>query len=199
MVGTVEDRLRFDHEERERLARSSVRTIDMGPNVSLPLDVAVVGSGIPRNVALVSCGKAKLRTSEKVQAHELYVGNPFRLSFQYAQATADDVLILSALHGLLSPYERIAPYEFSMAQMLISDQREWGLRVVHALKALYPVKHLRLTFYSGQQYIRPILGAITDQDRQYWTLTNPLQGLDLFQRNQWLRRQLEKLDDGPPF
>lgn len=197
MAGSVEDRLRFEEEELERLARTNVMRLDL-PHRPLPIDVTLVGSGVPKNVALVGCGKAKLATTEKVHAHELYVGNPFRMSYAYATATADDIHILSALHGLLSPWERIAPYEFSMAQMFVSKQHEWGLRVIHALKALYPVAHLRITFLAGRHYIRPIIGALTEQDRQYWSIEDPLQGLDLFQRNWWLKKKLDALEK-PPF
>jgi hypothetical protein len=199
MAGSVESRLRFEQEELERLARCEVNRLDLGPSPPVPLEVAIVGSGMPRNVALVSCGKAKLRTSEKVSAHQLYVGTPFKLSFQYAMATSDDVQILSALHGVLGPYELVAPYEFSMAQMFISEQALWGKRVVNALKGLYPVMHLRLIFYASRQYIRPILGAVSDEDRRYWSFEDPLQGLDMFERNTWLKRKLEALDDHPPF
>lgn len=197
MAGSVEDRLRFEEEEQERLTRSYVMRLDLPPR-PLPVDVTLVESGVPKNVALVGCGKAKLSTTEKVHAHELYVGNPFRLSCTYATATADDVHILSALHGLLSPWDRIAPYEFSMTKMFVSEQRQWGLRVVRALKALYPLTRLRITFLAGRHYIRPIVGALTEQDRQYWTFDDPLMGLDLFQRNRWLKKKLDALV-GPPF
>jgi hypothetical protein len=197
LAGSEEDRHRYEAEEAERLARSNVVRLDL-PHRPLPIEVALVGSGLPKNVALVGCGKAKLSTTEKVHAHELYIGNPFKMSYQYAFQAADDVHILSALHGLLSPHDRIAPYEFAMTQMFISAQREWGLRVVHALKALYPVTHLRITMLAGQQYIRPVVDALTEQDRQYWTIETPMKGLDLFQRNRWLKKKLVELE-GPPF
>lgn len=199
MAGSVESRLRFEQEEFERLARCGVNRTDLEMRQPGALEVAIVGSGMPRNVALVSCGKAKLRTSEKVSAHKLYVGTPFKLAFQYAVATSDDVQILSALHGVLGPYELVEPYEFSMAQMFISEQSMWGRRVVNALKGLYPMMHLRLIFYASRQYIRPILGAVSEEDRQYWEFEDPLQGLDMFERNTWLKRKLDALDDYPPF
>ncbi len=197
-AGRVEDRLLFEQEEVERLTRGDVARPHLDAFTVSPLDVAIVSSGIPRNIALVSCGKAKLRTLTKVPAHQLYVGTPFKLAYRYALATADDVQIVSALHGLLGPYELVMPYEFRLTQLLPSERAMWGTRIVKTLKSLYPLAHLRIIFYASRAYIRPILAAITDEDRQYWELVDPLQGLDMFERNHWLKQKLEDLD-GVPF
>lgn len=162
------------------------------PRRVLPLEVALVGSGVARTVALVGCGKMKLVTDQNVPARDLYIGNPFKMAFRYASQTADDVHILSALHGLVAPHQRLAPYDFTMTQMFISDQRKWGVRILTELKAAYPLTCLRVIFYAGQHYVRPIMDAITNETN-YWTFENPLHGLDLFERLAWFKTHWEAI------
>jgi hypothetical protein len=143
-------------------------------------------------VALVGCGKLKAK-EQGLAAKDLYTGVPFRLAYSHAKATADDVHILSALHGLVNPFAMLAPYDFSMVQMPPSMHIEWGRRVLGDLKAAYPMRRLKIVFYAGTQYIRPIMRAVTDEAR-YWTFHDPLKGLDLFERIRWF-----KANDPLPF
>ena len=184
----------LNEEEQARLGHSMGPKIDDLADMGLPLHVALVGSGVVsmRALALVGCGKQKLITLEKVMARDLYVGRLFRAAFDHALRTADDVLILSALHALVEPTNRLSPYDFTMTQMLISEQIAWGRAVVHALKAHYPLTPLRITFYAGQQYIRPVMRAVGDSpagELNYWSFEDPLKGLDLFERLAWFKEQ----------
>ncbi len=146
-------------------------------------------------VALVGCGKLKAARTD-LRAKDLYVGVPFRMAFRHACATADDVHILSALHGLVDPYAMLAPYDFSMVQIPPSKHLAWGRNILNSLKAEYPMRRLKIVFYAGQQYIRPIMRSIVDEDR-YWTFENPLEGKDLFQRIGWFKQRQQHPD--PPF
>lgn len=186
MKAGIEETLRFEMDEEEILRNSLRREYMTGCS---PMDVALVGSGLVRNVALVGCGKAKVKEGP-VPAKDLYIGNPFRMSMRHAVRTADDVHILSALHGLVAPHQELEPYDLSMTKMFISDQRIWGERVVDELRTAYPLMPIRIIFYAGQHYVRPILAAMTP-DLRYWTFENPLEGLDLFARMRWFRAQEE--------
>ena len=108
------------------------------------------------------------------------------MAFRYASDTADDVHILSALHGLVDPYQLLAPYDMVMTQMTMSEQREWGHNVVFALKAAYPLTPVHIIFYAGGLYVRPVIAAL-QSELKYWTYTDPLQGLDLFKRLAWFK------------
>jgi hypothetical protein len=180
--------LRFEQDEDEQLSRiDRPMSWDESPASPLPISVALVGSGIPLTVALIACGKKKLATNERVAARDLYVGTLYRMAIRYAVATADDYHILSALHGLVHPYELLAPYDFTMTQMLMSQQVLWGKSIVSALKAAYPLRRLHIVFYAGQQYIQPILHAMANDDCDYWTVEDPLQGLGIGQRLSWFK------------
>jgi hypothetical protein len=137
-------------------------------------------------VALVGCGKRKKGVQQGWPAHELYTGMPFRLAYNHAKETADDVHILSALHGLVDPNSMLTPYDFSMVQLAPSKHLAWGRKVLDDLKVAYPMVRLKIVFYAGEQYIRPIMRAIHDE-AAYWTFENPLEGLDLYQRIRWFK------------
>jgi len=142
-------------------------------------------------VALVACGKQKLQV--RAQAKDMYIGQLFKLAYKHALNTADDVHILSALHGLLSPFQEIDHYDLSLNKLLINEQRTWADGVVDDLFMAYPLTRIRLVFYAGQAYIRPILEAAYEQEG-YWDMENPMEGMDLLRRLAWLREQ-EKNND----
>jgi hypothetical protein len=143
--------------------------------------------GMPITVALVGCGKKKRTT--KCKARDMYVGSLFRLAFEYAERTADDVHIISALHGLLPPFEEIESYQLSINQMLFHQKAAWAEGIVGDLLALYPMTRLDLIFYAGNAYIRPILEAAANHER-YWDMQMPLEGMDLFERLRWFRENV---------
>jgi hypothetical protein len=150
------------------------------------------GEITPVVVALVGCGKRKAAHSPNLPAKDLYIGAPFRLALNYALRTADDVLILSALHGVISPFQRIAPYDVVMPQKTIPEQYIWGRDVVAELRTLYPMTRIHIVFYAGMQYIRPIMKTLPEE-KHYWTWENPLAGKDLFTRIRWLKEKLDAL------
>jgi len=172
MLGTEADRIRFDDKEQLRRAAKGTRMLET--------DVT------PLTVALVGCGKKKRAT--RCKARDMYTGTLFRLAFDHAERTADDVHILSALHGLLPPFTEIESYQLSINEMLIHEQRDWANGVVSDLFMFYPLTHLRLVFYAGQAYIRPVLEAARDQ-LSYWEVVDPLKGLGLFERIRWFKAQ----------
>lgn len=181
-MASDETRLRFEHDEGQRRAQKDRRL----------LDADMREASIPLTVALVGCGKKKKKT--RARACDIYTGTLFRLAYEYAERTADDVHILSALHGLLPPFQEIESYELPMNRMLIHEQKEWGNSVVSDLFTFYPLTPLRIIFYAGLAYIRPILEAAVDQ-AGYWDMQMPLEGLDLFERIRWFREQAKPIQN----
>lgn len=137
-------------------------------------------------IALVGCSKLKWKTNSTAPASRLYVGRLFKLAYRHAVNTADDVHIISALHGLVEPHQHLAPYDYSMVSMRADERREWGKRVVGQLLTHYPLRYLHISIYAGSTYVNPILLAI-EEDGVPWECEIPLQGMDLFERFQWFR------------
>lgn len=70
-------------------------------------------------VVLVGCGAAKL--DRRAPAGYLYTGQHFRLAYAAActlsaAAVPGRVWILSALHGLVRPWEELDPYDLKLGQ-----------------------------------------------------------------------------------
>lgn len=147
---------------------------------------------LPLHVALVGCSSHKRWSYGALPAKDLYTGRFFKQGFRYAQDTADDVLILSGLHGLVEPHRVIEPYDFHLALQLPDYKSSWGGRVVGQLLGAYPLVHLVITFYAGREYVDPVV-ATAREENVPWEFETPLKGLDLFQRIQWFK---EHLHDG---
>lgn len=166
-----EELTRFQEEERARLYRVSIPCRD-----HLPLDVTLVGCG-------------KLKHASRRPAKDLYRGNLFRSAMRYAEETADDIQILSALHGVLNPFEEIEPYDLSMIQVGREGRRMWGHRVVGQLLQLYPLSYLRITILAGRHYADPLFSA-AEKEGAPWDFELPLDGLTLGQRLKWFSANL---------
>jgi alkanesulfonate monooxygenase SsuD/methylene tetrahydromethanopterin reductase-like flavin-dependent oxidoreductase (luciferase family) len=72
-------------------------------------------------VALVSCVKSK--RSEPSAARDLYVSALFQKSRAWAERHCDGWYVLSAEHGLLSPDQRVAPYEKTLDRARRKERR----------------------------------------------------------------------------
>ena len=86
-------------------------------------------------LVLIACCKRK--GAVEAQARYLYQGTLFKLSYRYAEHAValhgGNIRILSALHGVLRPDQRIAPYEYSLYDMAKSQRQAWGQQVYDAL------------------------------------------------------------------
>ena len=129
-------------------------------------------------VALVSCGKSKL--THKAPARELYTGTLFRLSYEYATQHADQVLILSAKHGVVYPYTELEPYNETLNGKSKHEQKRWAYTV---LQSLPPADHYIVL--AGEAYRK----YITQKLRSYEV---PLKGLPFGRQLQYLNELLRR-------
>jgi hypothetical protein len=142
---------------------------------------------LPQFVALVGCSAHKNTRERTLPARKLYTGHLFRQGFRHAMATADDVHILSGLHGLVAPHEQLAPYDYDLATARPETRAAWGGRVVGQLLTAYPLTHLVITFFAGRHYVDPIIASASEENVP-WEFETPLAGLDLFQRINWYKQ-----------
>lgn len=93
----------------------------------------------PTTYFVVPCGAGKAESA--APARDLYVGSAFRHALAAAEAEAAaterdmgvraEVLILSALHGLVSPDEVIAPYELKMGAAGSVDEYDVAAQIIN--------------------------------------------------------------------
>lgn len=153
-----------------------------------------------RTLVIVGCGEMK--ASLACEARDLYQSTLFRLARAYAEAAGDDWMILSAKHGLVYPDRVLEPYEYSIIGK--GKQDWWTLRhCVQADFAGYLLDHrdiasgrkvegLRVVALVGKVYAE-ILKATGMRD----LLEFPLEGLQIGERQAWLKSQKLLLESAP--
>lgn len=131
-------------------------------------------------IGLLACSKTKL--VHAAPARELYVSPLFRLSLSYLEARCEDVLVLSALHGLVPLHLVIAPYDARMADMPKYRRDEWGVEVEAGLWQRYGCAPI--TLLAGADYAVPLLHAM----HHGWEVHQPLAGMMIGARLAFLAR-----------
>jgi hypothetical protein len=149
----------------------------------------LTGLGRPVRVALVGCGADK--REGRHAARDLYTGSLFRAGLSHAEATADEVLIVSAHHHLVELDQEIGAYERSLASMRKIEREAWEERVVGDLVARYSGVPIELTVYAGAMYADAIAGALRRWQRSgggvAWRWSTPLAGLSVGYRLRWYK------------
>jgi len=151
-----------------------------------------------RRVALIACGKAKRQHA--APARELYTSNLFRLSVRWAERYCDDFYVVSAFHGLLDPDTELAPYDRSLADMRQRERDAWADRVTTSFAArergatvvLLAGGHyrrlaevMRWSMHPAVNFCRGAVAAVEE----------PLEGLGIGKRLQWLKGELGVVPD----
>lgn len=134
------------------------------------------------NFVLISCSKSKL--TERAAARELYTGTLFKKSVAWAERHGYEWFVISALHGLLTPDQTIAPYNYSLKQLRGSREREsWAYLAISAHLTNHVAKGSHAFLIMPELYRRYIQHEL---DRQSMGYTNPLQHLAIGEQMRWL-------------
>ena len=122
------------------------------------------GSGISASqgkgmgqIAIIACGSKKAK--EASPAIDLYKGVLFMKHRAWAEAFCDQIYIISARHGLISPSKIIKPYETSLRKFKKKDRDRWGSQVADQIRSRIPISE-KLIFLAGEIYYRPIIRQI---------------------------------------
>jgi hypothetical protein len=102
---------------------------------------------------LIACSNAKLDTA--AQARDLYQGQAFRFAMAAAERAGADVLILSALHGVIDPEQNIAPYDRALCKMNRQQRKVWAGM---AAQQLQQHKGRTVTVLAGKDYAAAVEG-----------------------------------------
>jgi len=132
------------------------------------------------NIGLINCTKRKL--DKPCPARELYTASAlFRKARAYCENHYETWYILSAKHGLVHPDQILAPYDLTLKQLSVAEQRAWGKRVSEQLQRLGE-GHL---FYAhaGQAYLQYLSGV---------QIINVLAGYSQGSRMHWYAEQAAK-------
>jgi len=83
-------------------------------------------------VYLIACSAAKL--DREAPAAQLYTGQAFRLAMAAAERAGAEVLILSALHGVVEPLDWVKPYNRAMHDMTAHQRKIWAAMTADNLR-----------------------------------------------------------------
>lgn len=127
-------------------------------------------------LGLIACCKSKRLIG--MRAGSIYQSALFKKSLAVAEKRCDTVAILSAKHGLLDLDKFIQPYDETLNEMRRNERAAWADRVMAQIKQEYP-KH-SLIYYAGEIYCEGLPVGY-----------QPMKGLTIGRRLQWLDKQLE--------
>ena len=153
-----------------------------------------------KHLILIQCSKSKL--DHRAQAYELYDSDLFKKSLYYAwdhnckeaieTKEYAETLILSALHGVVDPFDRLDPYDVALCDMTKQDRVTWSLRVYHQLKTRFgfalPEK---ITFLAGVLYREHLEHLVREYDGVKTEV--PMKGLGIGQQKHWLMWETERV------
>lgn len=139
---------------------------------------------------VIGCGKAKL--AEEAEAAELYTGSLFVAARRYAVASGQRWAILSAEHGLVLPGERLKPYDRKL-RMKGVELTSWALRCADRFVQVFGTDVGIVEVLAGHPYAWPFRNEL------FWVAggvqtTEPLEGLGLGARLQWLKLGRERME-----
>jgi hypothetical protein len=118
---------------------------------------------------LIACSAAKL--GHAAPAAQLYTGQAFRLAMAAAERAGADVIILSALHGAVSPDRELQPYDRALCDMNTQQRKVWAGMVAQQLQQH---KDRSITVLAGKHY-----AAAVDY---FPNVSRPLAGLGIGQQ-----------------
>lgn len=136
-----------------------------------------------KRIALVSCVGKKL--GRRAKARDLYQSPWFLKARAFAERTADEWYILSALRGLVFPWQELAPYEMNMGSMTAQERRVWASQVLLRLANELPVS-AEVVILAGVQYREHLIPELL---RWEVSVSVPMEGLGIGKQMQWLDRR----------
>jgi uncharacterized protein involved in type VI secretion and phage assembly len=129
---------------------------------------------------LIACSMAKL--DHAAPAAQLYTGQAFKLAMRAAKAANADVLILSALHGVLEPDDVINPYDCYLGGLPKTDRAIWAITTAAQLA---PYRERFAVILAGKHY-----AAACDD---FTNKREPLKGLGIGRQLSFLKNAAQFL------
>jgi len=140
-----------------------------------------------KRIVLVGCCAEKL--DRVAPARQLYRSQLFRKASTWAQAQGAPWFVLSAAYGLIKPDDQLAPYDKTHANMTPAERSAWA-GVVHdqisGLCNFWDVEQLEIVMLAGEKYA----GWIPLVEAWGCKVVQPMKGMQVGQRLQWLTAQL---------
>jgi hypothetical protein len=141
------------------------------------------GLDLAGSIILVSCVKSKL--PHPAPARALYTSTWFTKVRDLVEASGARWYILSSRYGLVKPDAEIAPYNYTLNTMGITERRQWASKV---LDRLLPVlaRERRVVMFAGQRYREFLIDPIRERGIE---ISVPMANLPRGSQLAWLCEQ----------
>lgn len=105
-----------------------------------------------KRIGLVGCVKEKRRSP--AAAKDLYTSPLFVGRRRAVEASCDSWFVLSALHGLVAPDQRLEPYDKTLNSLGRAERRRWSNQVLRDLEMqLGSLRELHFELHAGATYL----------------------------------------------
>lgn len=139
-----------------------------------------------KTLGLVSCTKKKRSVTCTVR--EMYSSSQlFSKAYAYAVTNYDEVMILSAKHGLIDPDTVIEPYDATLNKMGKEERRKWAEGVNKQIYDRYFGTDMRFVFFHAGLRYREFL--IPSLEMNGFECRVPLEGLGIGKQMKWYNEQ----------
>ncbi len=143
-------------------------------------------------IYLITCTKTKDEQAGPHRAQELYTSDYFTKMREFARLRADHWYILSDKYGLVRPDEMIYWYEEDLKKLSNTQRLQWAEGVLKALSE-QTTPGDTIVMVAGSTYVRLLEPELT---RQGYIVEDPMKGLRIGERKQWLKRAISKAHVG---
>ena len=110
-----------------------------------------MGQDSKDRVGLIGC--VRQQAARRAEAQDLFVSPLFRGRRSYVERTCGRWYVLSALHGLVTPDESLAPYDLKLKSLSQAERRAWSERVLTQLEAdLGDLSESTFEIHAGASY-----------------------------------------------
>lgn len=135
-----------------------------------------------QSIYLVSCVSQK--RPYECPAEKLYTSTWFVKARAFVLKSGSPWFILSAKHGLVHPKQILAPYEKTLNDMRVAEQKLWAERVKQQMESDLP-KADRIILLAGVKYRRFLEPWLR---HRFAEVSVPMKGLQIGKQLQWLSR-----------
>ena len=132
---------------------------------------------------MILLGCVKLKAGHEAAAKDLYRSPLWIARRGYAEASGRPWMILSAMHGLVDPEKRLAPYDLALTELDAHERRAWGDRAAHALEQRFgDLTGMVFEIHAGDAYRRAVEPGVLARGGR---VEAPLRGLPLGSQLAW--------------
>lgn len=142
-----------------------------------------------KQIALISCVSKKL--DGEYVAYKLYSPSAlFKAHWNYALTNlkldpTKEIFIISALHGLISPFKFIKKYDVTLKNMSKQEKQEWAKKVFNQLSEIFDMDDTEFLILAGKDYYEELIKLLP----HYKII--PEEPLTIGKRIQWFQSQIK--------